>query len=201
MSLQRKVQRHSRRVAFLRVGLPLTAVILVVILFWSPDIRLINFSGLDVDQSDGNSITFSGKTTEGSAVEITASDYVSENDLILITRVSADIQHPDGSWHKITSDAATTNLTEQFIDLEGDAIFQDSNLLEVRSSGFRISLTGTSVESTGLVTFSFEGGNGRAGDMRVVRRDPRSPGGESWSLIELNNDVVVEFLQSGKSES
>ena len=201
MSLQQNVQRHSRRVAFLRVGLPLTALILVVILFWSPDIRLITPAGLDVDQSEGSSVTFSGKTTEGSVVEITTSDFVSENDLVLVTRVSADIQHPDGSWQKITSDTATTNLTEQFIDLEGDAVFRDSSLLEVRSNGFRISLTGTSVESRGQVTFSFEGGNGHAGDMRVIRRDSRSPGGESWSFIELNNDVEVDFLQPGKSES
>ena len=194
------VAGHSRRVAFLRVALPLAAVALVSVLIWAPNVDPPEVFRQGVAVSDGEGLRYSGRTEGGSVIDVVSESLVREDQLTVIERVSAHVQNPDGSRNLVIAKSAEAESSMEYIDLKGGAVLRADTEFRIRSEGFRLSTSDSSLESLGEVDFEFEGGSGRAGRMKIVRRPSGEGDGNSWSSIEFTDGVEVTFLEFPESD-
>ncbi|MCE2523315.1 MAG: LPS export ABC transporter periplasmic protein LptC [Rhodobacteraceae bacterium] len=197
---QQEVAGHSRRVAFLRVCLPLAALTLIMILIWMPNDDAPEAPQSGVAETGGESLKYSGRTDDGSVIDVVSASFLKGDELALIQRISARMQNPDGSRHEVLAQSAETKDSGDYIDLKGGAVLQAGGEFRVRSDGFRLSLNQSALHSLGAVTFEFDGGSGQAGSMRIVRRESGRDEADSWSSIEFTNGVEVTFVEFPQSE-
>ena len=194
------VAGHSRRVAFLRIALPLAAVALVSLLIWASNVDPPEVFRQGVAVSDGEGLRYSGRTEGGSIIDVVSESLLREDELTVIERVSAHVQNPDGSRNLVIAKSAEAESDLEYIDLKGGAVLRADTEFRIRSEGFRLSTSDSSLESLGEVDFEFEGGNGRAGRMKIVRRPTGEGDGNSWSSIEFTDGVEVIFLEFPESD-
>ena len=197
---RRTVAGHSRRVAFLRVALPLAAVALVSVLIWAPGGDAPDELRQGVTVSDGESLRYSGRTEDGSLIDVVSESLLREDKLTVIERVSAHVQNPDGSQNLVIAKSAEAENSLEYIDLKGGAVLRANTEFRIRSDGFRLSTSDSSLESLGEVIFEFQGGSGSAGRMKIVRKPSEHGDGNSWSFIEFTDGVEVTFLEFPESD-
>ena len=178
---------HSRCVAFLRIALPLAAVALVSVLIWASNVDPPEVFRQGVAVSDGEGLRYSGRTEGGSVIDVVSESLLKEDELTVVERVSAHVQNPDGSRNLV-------------IAKSGGAVLRADTEFRIRSEGFRLSTSDSSLESLGEVNFEFEGGSGSAGKMKIVRRPSGEGDGNSWSSIEFTDGVEVIFLGFPESD-
>ena len=196
----RTVAGHSRRVAFLRIALPLAAVALVSVLIWAPGGDAPDELRQGVTVSDGESLRYSGRTEDGSLIDVVSESLLREDELTVIERVSAHMQNPDGSQNLVIAKSAEAENSLEYIDLKGGAVLRANTEFRIRSDGFRLSTSDSSLESLGEVIFEFQGGSGSAGRMKIVRKPSEHGDGNSWSFIEFTDGVEVTFLEFPESD-
>ena len=194
------VAGHSRRVAFLRIALPLAAVALVSLLIWAPRGDMPDVFRQGVAVSDGEGLRYSGRTEAGSVIDVVSESLLRDDELTVIERVSAHVQNPDGSRNLVIAKSAEAESSMEYIDLKGGAVLRADTKFRIRSEGFRLSTNDSSLESLGDVAFDFEGGSGRAGRMKIVRTPSGHGDGNSWSSIEFTDGVEVTFFEFPESD-
>ena len=197
--LQEEVASHSRRVAFLRVCLPATALALVAVLVLMPSEDLLE-DGARSSKTGGAHLQYSGKMAEGSVVEVTLANFLEEENLSVVQGVVASILHLDGTRHDVEAATLKASSDRDLIDLEGGAVLNSVGEFLVESESFRISLHDSSLLSGGKVEFSFPGGTGNAGKMRITSRPVGSGDGGGWSFIEFIDGVEVTFIRPKNSD-
>ncbi len=200
VNLQQQVASYSRRVAILRIGLPLAALALVAVLIWIPDRDQADAPSAGVNETGGEMLQYSGSTADGSTIDISSASFLEDGEFTLVESISAHVQNPDGSEHYVLAKAADTWNSKEYIEFSGGAVLHAVGNFTIEADGFRMSLGETALRSLGAVTFEFDGGSGRAGEMKIVRRVSETEGLDSWSFIEFSDGVEVVFLESGKSE-
>ena len=104
----------------------------------------------------------------------------------------------DDSIQSLVAGHLNFELATGFGELTGGATFRwnggkSDDWFEVHSEGFRVWARQAAVESTGTADFTFYGGNGQAGQMRITASDEGdigAPGG----TVSLVNGVEITFL-------
>ncbi len=191
---QEEISNYSRRVAILRVGLPLAACALVAILVLLPSDDLPT-AGNGKTMSGGESLQFSGRTNDGSAIDVALANFVEDGELTLVEGFEALMANPDGTTHRVLSRRVATGEDQEYLLMQGGATLTAGNRFEVSGEGFRIGLQDSVLSSIGEVTFQFDGGQGSAGRMIITSKPSNNQDGRSWSFIEFTDGVEVSFLK------
>lgn len=153
IALRREAARHARLVALLKIGLPLAALGLVVILVTWPYVTARVNSGLrltfaDIDETAEGTITMSnarylGTDREGQPFTITA-DSAAQNpddpDRIALQRLAADITLNDGAWLALTADHGLYRQESRVLELDGAVSLYVDSGYELRTESARLDL-------------------------------------------------------------
>ncbi len=195
---------YSRLVTWLKIGLPLTALIILSTLFFlarTPDIeRAIPFSNVDVeDLAREPRITepdFSGVTPDGVAVSMTAR--TAKPDPNDANRFSAEgmrglVTTPDGSWVRLSAVAGKVDIGLGVAILLGDVIVESSTGYAIRTEELTARLDASRSESKGPVDVMAPFGHLTAGQFVFTRVS-----GDSGSQLLVFKSGVDLIYEPGK---
>ncbi|MEM6407711.1 MAG: LPS export ABC transporter periplasmic protein LptC [Pseudomonadota bacterium] len=189
---------YSRIIQIVKIALPLMALALLSTLFlFSRSITpedAIPFVEGDIESIAENqriaAPTFSGVTTDGDAVTITA-DFATPdpNDAqrVSIDNVRARIVAPDGGELRVTAGSALYEGGSERVTLTGSVEIQTSTGYQVTSDKLQTSLAETELLSPGLVT-----GTGPAGEITAGRLELMTQSGNK--LLVFNQGVKLVYL-------
>ncbi|TLP65709.1 hypothetical protein FEE96_09405 [Parasedimentitalea maritima] len=192
------MDRYSRMVAFLKVLLPLTALVLLSTLF------LIS-RGVDTDATipfaeheieermRGQQVTapfFSGTTAQGDEITVTAS--IARPGGLASPAVATDLQAvikmADGGRLTLTSNSGEVYLDKDIASFSGDVAITSTSGLEVTTDLLNATLSGISANSPGPVTATGPIGVLNAGSMQL---ETKTQGGPLQMLF--NNGVKLVY--------
>ncbi|KAE9630927.1 LPS export ABC transporter periplasmic protein LptC [Parasedimentitalea maritima] len=192
------MDRYSRMVAFLKVLLPLTALVLLSTLF------LIS-RGVDTDATipfaeheieermRGQQVTapfFSGTTAQGDEITVTAS--IARPGGLASPAVATDLQAvikmADGGRLMLTSNSGEVYLDKDIASFSGDVAITSTSGLEVTTDLLNATLSGISANSPGPVKATGPIGVLNAGSMQL---ETKTQGGPLHMLF--NNGVKLVY--------
>ena len=139
-SLRREAVRHARLVGILKIGLPLAALGIVIVLVTWPYVTdrvasglRLTFTEIGADADGTVTMTnarYLGTDRQGQPFTITA-DSAAQNpadpDRVVMTRLSGDISLNDGSWLSLSADQGVYRQESRVLDLEGAvSLYADS---------------------------------------------------------------------------
>lgn len=139
-SLRREAARHARLVGVLKVGLPLAAAAIVVVLVTWPYVTDRVASGLrltfaDVESDADGTVTMTnarylGTDRRGQPFTITAESAAQnpdDPDRVVLTRLAGDIVLNDGAWLSLSSDGGVYRQEARVLELAGSvSLYADS---------------------------------------------------------------------------
>lgn len=170
---------HSRLVFWLKILLPLTALVLLSTLFLlSRTIRpedAIPYAEVDVaDRIRTPRLTapdFAGMTEDGAALSLKAAEVTlgTEGNAApdAISKLAGLIETPDGSRTDITALEARLDPEARHMILGGGVILTNSTGYRVETEGLRVALDRTSLDSLGPVTATGPAGTFTAGSLHL----------------------------------
>ncbi|WP_136683189.1 hypothetical protein [Falsirhodobacter xinxiangensis] len=181
--MTKRGDRHSRRVAFLKVVLPLVALVLLSTIFLvsrtiDPD-DAIPYAQVDVE---GRAMdprmtlpTWSGVTEDGAALAISAAEARPPTDSAAATATAlrALLTTPDGV--KTEAQATSGTLDGNTLRLDGAVRLTNSAGYDIRAPGLVTTLDRTGISSTGALTAQAPMGQITAGGM-TLGEDDAKPG-------------------------
>lgn len=174
---------YSRVIAWLKVLLPLTALILMSTLFLlprtAPETRMPPFAGTTEGQlGEGmRQPYFSGVSEGGDLMAVTADAVRTEaGGRILADRPGATLTLAgDGGRIRIDAAMAVMDETAGTIRFDGDVRIESSAGYSMRTPGLVAALDGAAAESTGPVEADGPAGRLRAGRLKVEPREGADP--------------------------
>lgn len=191
---------YSRLVAWLKVLLPVAALVLLSTMFLisrgiDPTLALTR-AGVDVEGlATTQGITgpqFSGVTSDGAALSFSAES--AQPDLrrpgvFSAIRLQAQIETPDGGVVDIRAEKAVVDNEENRLDLLGGVVINTSTNYVIKGEGLQVALDVTWAQSTGPVSATGPLGQINAGLVRLNRQD--GPG--STYLLVFNEGVTMVY--------
>ncbi|WOI55997.1 LPS export ABC transporter periplasmic protein LptC [Palleronia sp. LCG004] len=171
--------RHSRRVALLKVILPLLALAILSTLFLVADRRgtgdTVPFSSVEIDRiAAGQQIAGPNYTTvteDGSALTLAARDVASSDGVAELRDIIAVIEYSDGTRIDLTSDTGNLGSGEGAAQLVGGVALGSSNGYRIEGSAFDISRATGRIVSDAPVRGEGPPGTLDAGGLTVDGRD------------------------------
>ncbi|MEP0068630.1 LPS export ABC transporter periplasmic protein LptC [Pyruvatibacter sp.] len=191
---------YSRFVSAMKLGLALTAAILIVALlllsgtFDGPDELDITFSEVTSRTDDLRMVSprISDIDDEGQPYTITATSAVQDADnpgLIHLDNVQGDlISATQSSWTSVTSEGGLLNTDEEWIDLEKDVMLFTDGGFQFQGDIVRIDLASGDISSDTPVFAQGPDGTAEGGGLRVT---------ESGNTITLINGAKVVIFDAG----
>ena len=155
---------HSRRVGILRVALPATALVLLVLLGLWPQLRgsddrfQVGFANLKPDAVENLSMVnarYQGIDKRNNPFAVTADKGTEEdpkNGVVVLDNPKADFVTQSGAGVYIEARLGTYYQHEQWLDLEGDVNLYHDQGYELHTQRARINLKDSSAEGHDLVT-------------------------------------------------
>jgi lipopolysaccharide export system protein LptC len=153
VALRRQAARHARLVGLLKVGLPLAAVAIVVVLVTWPYVTdrvasSFRLTFADVDETADGTVTMTnarylGTDQRGQPFTITAdtaSQDPDEPDRVTLTRLAGDIALNDGSWISLSSDQGVYSQEARVLELSGAVSLYADSGYELRTERARLDL-------------------------------------------------------------
>ncbi len=172
---------YSRFVAWLKVLLPVLALILLSTMFLishtiDPN-KALAFADVDLDDlAENQRVTrpkFSGVTEDGAAMSFAADTAQPDPDNpanYSVIGMNAEIATPDGGEVLITAGRADVKRDENMLEMTGGVILETSTRYHIEAEGLRAALDRTWAESIGPVHASGPGGVITAGQITLERQ-------------------------------
>ncbi len=172
---------YSRFVAWLKVLLPVLALILLSIMFLishsiDPS-RALAFAKIDLDAlAENQRITapkFSGVTEDGAALSFSAASAQPDPDNPMsytVTGLSAEIATPDGGEVRITAGRAEVDRDDNMLEMDGGVVLETSTDYRIQAEGLRAALDRTWAQSIGEVRAWGPSGDIYAGQIVLERQ-------------------------------
>jgi len=170
---------HSRLVLWLKILLPLSALVVLSTLFMvSHTVRpedAIPYSDIDVTQlANEPRLTapdFNGMTSDGAALSLTADmariGDTGKADAGLITGLAGLLETPDGGNTVLSAVQARLDASGKSMVLDGGVRISNSAGYNIETQQLLVALDKTSIDSTGAITATGPVGNIRAGSMHI----------------------------------
>lgn len=193
---------HSRLVFWLKILLPLTAIIILSTLFLvSRGIRpedAIPYADVDgADLQGGPKLTapfFAGMTSDGAALSLRAAEArlmdVGSTTPGSVRDLVGLLETPDGVRTELSAHEAQLDPKTSTLLLSGGVVLASSSGYRVETPGLRLALDRTSLQSEGQVTARGPAFTLDAGAMRLSLADPK---GQGYSLV-FNQGVRMVYL-------
>ncbi len=191
--------RHTRVVGWLKVALPLLALVILSTLFLVSrtidPMDAIPYAEVDVaDRIREPRMTapaYSGVTSDGAAVSLTASEARPADDATGASAkaIRADMATPDGATTQFRAETADLDATAHRLTLGGGVQIETSTGYKVQAEALTLALDRTGAQSQGAVQAEGPPGAITAGAMEI-RQDPAAPG--SYVLL-FNNRVTLIY--------
>ncbi len=172
---------YSRFVAWLRVLLPVLALVLLSTMFLisrtiDPN-RALAFANVDLDELAQNQRVsgpkFSGVTEDGAAMSFSADTAQPdpENPMSYsVTGLNAEIATPDGGVIEISAGRADVDNDSNTLEMTGGVLLQTSTRYRIEAEGLRAGMDRTWAESIGEVRANGPGGDISAGQVVLERQ-------------------------------
>ncbi|MGD1935699.1 MAG: LPS export ABC transporter periplasmic protein LptC [Candidatus Phaeomarinobacter sp.] len=195
-----QARAYSRFVWAMKLGLALTAVVLIVSLlflsgtFDGPDELDITFSEVTSRTDDLRMVSprISDIDDEGQPYTITATSAVQDADnpaLIHLDDVQGDLESASQtSWTSVTSKTGLLNTDEEWIDLETDVMLFTDGGFQFQGELVRVNLASGDISSDKPVVSQGPDGTAVGGGLRVT---------ESGQTITLTNRAKVVIFDAG----
>lgn len=179
------VDRHTRVVSWLKIVLPLTALVLLSTIFLvsrtvNPD-DAIPYANVDVE---GRAMdprmtlpTWSGVTTDGASLAISAAEArpPAEGRGASASSLRAKLSTPDGVETDLSAAGGSMNPEMTNLTMDGTVRVRNSQGYDVRVPGLTAELGRTRMQSTGTLTGQAPMGQITAGGM-TLEEDQAAPG-------------------------
>lgn len=201
---------YSRFVTYLKIALPLVAIILLGTVFFvtSPD----DFAGSGIDFSDADrsalqdglhivNPTISGETKNlGEYVFRARTIFSNANvqNLIAAEKLSGIIYLPDGRVIDLSGETATIDLKSEAFHLTGGAFLSSSDGHTVRTGGLLADFKNGILTSDGSIEADGPFGHIWAGSMTLIVGEKNSDSKFQNGVIMFSNGVKFQFLASGR---
>jgi lipopolysaccharide export system protein LptC len=199
MALRQHDNLHSRVVAWLKVVFPLIALALLSTLFLfsrgvDPE-DAIPYADVDVKDRMAEprmvGAGFSGKTANGAAVSLTATEArPGPDDQIAASQVNAQIALPDGGEINVTATAADLNGQTESARLSGGVVVTDTAGYRIETDALALSTTGILAQSDGPIRATGPLGTLGADSMTLTES---IAGTEQFEMV-FNGHVTVLYL-------
>lgn len=198
---------YSRFVAWLKVLLPVIALILLSSMFLisrsiDPS-RAITYAKIDVEELANNQrITgpkFSGVTRDGAAISFSAETAELDADnpeIYIATELQAQIAIPDGSVVDIWSGLALVDGDQDELMLYDGVSLMTSTNYSIQTEGLRASMDTTWIESIGPITAQGPIGQFNAGHMIISQQDDDS----GTYLLVFNEGVKMVYVPKNNKD-
>ncbi len=192
---------YSRLVAWLKVLLPVLALVLLSTMFLishsiDPS-RALTYAKVDLDNlARTQQITgprFSGVTEDGAAISFsaaTAQPDPNDPSIYTATDLNAEIATPDGGEVSIHAARAVVNGSKNSLEMSGGVSLDTSTEYRIRAEGLRAAMDQTWARSIGPVTATGPGGEISAGQIDLVRQ----PGEEGKYLLVFKDGVKMVYV-------
>lgn len=171
--------RHTRIVAWLKIGLPLAALAILSTLFLlsrriEPPADL-PFAQVEMeDRARRQQVTrpsLSGATDKGDLVEVTAAEVQPDEtdpERVAATDVVASVTFADGGGMTVRADSAVFNRAAGHAELSGDVVVSTGTGQEIRTSRLDMALDTLDVLAPGEVRSTGPEGSLSAGGMKLT---------------------------------
>jgi len=172
---------YSRFVAWLKVLLPVLALILLSTMFLisrtiDPN-RALAFAKVDLDAlAENQRITgpkFSGVTEDGAALSFSATSAQPDPDNPMsysVTGLNAEIATPDGGALHIFAGHGEVDRDANMLEMTGGVVLETSTAYRIEAEGLRAGMDRTWAESIGEVRATGPGGDIFAGQVVLERQ-------------------------------
>lgn len=194
-------------VGWLKVALPLTALVLLSTLFLLSDridpTDAIPYAKVDVEDLANDprmsAPAYAGTTTDGAGITLSAASIhpSAGGKPASATGVDAQMETPDGKKIDIAAAAAALDQTAGRLDLTGGVTLKTALGYRLETAGLSASLDRTHVASTAPVTVTAPMGDIRA-DGFTLSQDPADP---SAYLLVFKGGVRLLYQPGGQSPS
>nr|WP_319947326.1 LPS export ABC transporter periplasmic protein LptC [uncultured Shimia sp.] len=191
---------YSRLIAWLKVILPLAALVLLSTLFlFSRNIGgstdEIPFAEEELEQKAReqrlSAPFFSGKTSNGNLVAFTAESARPDADALgraIATKMEARIDHPNGQYLTFASDRAMIDNTSNAVTLQGQVNIQSSQGYEITTTELVTAMRETRAHSTGKIRGTGPGGQVEAGMLQIL---PDEKKGDTYLIFSQGVKMIV----------
>ncbi len=211
------VDRHSRLVGWLKVGLPLVALAILSLLFLVAD-RIDPSAAIPYAQVDVEALardprmtapSYAGLTDDGTAIDMTAhaARPAGETGIASAEEVTARLAMPDGGSAEITAAHGEIDDAKGELRLSGGVTYAASTGYRLRTPGLIAALDRTGARSTGPVSATGPAGQIAAQDFVLTRdSDAGDTEGETGKaggtpyLLVFSGDVRVTYLPDGPAD-
>ncbi len=192
---------YSRLIAWLRVLLPVLALVLLSTMFLiartiDPN-RALAFAKVDLDDLTGNQrvsgARFSGVTEDGAALSFSAATAEPAPDdpaSFAMIGLTAEIATPDGGEVQISAGRADVDRSADMLTMTGGVVLDSSTGYHIEAEGLRAGMDRTWAESIGPVEARGPGGEISAGRVALERRGD-APGAY---LLVFNEGVRMIYM-------
>lgn len=185
--------RHTRVVGWLKVGLPLAALVLLSTLFLlsdriDPD-AAIPYAEVDVEELARDprmtAPAYAGTTADGTAITVTAEQArpASDNRTAGAQGVTAKLDLPDGSNTRITAATAEIDDGKGELRLSGGVTMAASSGYRLTTEAMVARLDRSAATSDSPVQAEGPAGTLTATGFRLTRQDAQDAGGETYLLV------------------
>jgi lipopolysaccharide export system protein LptC len=163
MAVARHWDRHSRLVFWLKILLPLTAIVILSTLFMvSHNIRpedAIPYANVDIatriKEPRLTAPDFAGMTDDGAALSLTATEVrlgtADGNNPGLINDLNGLLETPDGASTTLEAKLAHLDATAHMALLSGGVVMTNSTGYRIETAGLQVALDQTSLDSDGTI--------------------------------------------------
>lgn len=201
--------RHTRIVGWLKVGLPLTALLLLSTLFLLSD-RIdpsdaIPYAEVDVEDLARDprmtAPAYAGTTSDGTAITVTAEQArpASDNRTAAASGVTARMDMPDGSGAEIIAQTAEIDDGRGELRLGGGVTLKASSGYALTTEAMVAALDRTSAAGDSPVVAEGPAGNLSATGFRLTRQESVAEGGEAAYLLVFTGRVKLVYQPGGTS--
>ncbi len=191
---------YSRLIAWLRVLLPVLALVLLSTMFLiartiDPN-RALAYAKVNLDNLTRSQRVsaprFSGVTEDGAALSFSAATAEPDPDdpgSFSVIGMNAEIATPDGGEVQITAGRADVDNTSNTLTMSGGVVLESSTRYHIEAEGLRAGMDRTWAESIGPVTARGPGGEIVAGRVALERRG----GGAGTYLLVFKDGVRMIY--------
>lgn len=209
MAVVRQWDIHSRLVFWMKILLPIAAILILSTLFMvSHPVRpedAIPYADVDIatliKEPRLTDPVFAGMTADGAALTLKASaaklDSAGGTDASQITNLAGLLETPDGAKTHLTAQQANLDQTTRVAALTGKVQVSNSAGYQIDSQLIHVALDQTSVDSPGTVIVLGPVGKITAGSMHIGLANGRLPGGAASEYVLLfKGGVTLIYLPS-----
>ncbi|MBE2277278.1 MAG: LPS export ABC transporter periplasmic protein LptC [Rhodobacteraceae bacterium] len=202
------IDRHSRLVNWLKVGLPLVALALLSTLFLLGD-RIdpsdaIPYAEVDVEALARNprmtAPSYAGTTSDGAEISVTAEAArpATADRTAAALRVTAELRMPGGGSAEILAGTAEIDTGAGVLRLSDGVTLISSSGYRIETPGLDTALDRSHAESTGPVEATGPAGRIEAQNFTLERQDGDGTGGKAYLLV-FSEQVKLIYLPGGKA--